>query len=137
MNEPVHLLPGAKMPPWVEDLERGNFGEVWGPLEGHEHLFGLPPEAYIRWTVIPAAQEAELLRVAVAPGTRRQGLARRLLEASERFLQGVGIRTLHLEVRLSNQAARTLYESTGWTLQGLRKAYYRDGEDAVLYRKQL
>jgi ribosomal-protein-alanine N-acetyltransferase len=106
-------------------------------LARHEHLFGLPPHAYIRWGVVPAAQEAELLRIAVAPEARRLGLGRRLLEASETFLLDQGITALYLEVRCSNQAARHLYESSGWALQRTRKAYYRDGEDAAIYWKPL
>lgn len=137
MSGLVHLLPGSKMPPWVEILEKTAFEQCWGPLENHEHLFGFPPNAYVRWCAIPTAEEAELLRLAVSPETRRQGLARRLLEESESYLRSEGIATLHLEVRNSNQAARALYESMGWKPQHLRKAYYRDGEDALIYGKKL
>jgi ribosomal protein S18 acetylase RimI-like enzyme len=137
MSEPVHLHPGSEMPAWAVELDRAVFGEVWGSLAASEHLFGWAPEAYSRWSIVPAAQEAELLRIAVAPEARRLGHAKRLLEASESFLQGEGIATLHLEVRCSNLAARHLYESSGWTLQRTRKAYYQDGEDALIYRKQL
>ena len=137
MSEPVHLVPGSQMPPWVEILEQMAFGEPWGALEHHEHLWGVPPHAYVRWSVIPAAQEAELLRIAVSPDVRRQGLAHRLLEESERFLLGEGISALFLEVRTSNTAARALYETLGWAQQHTRKAYYRDGEDAAIYGKRL
>lgn len=137
MNEPEHLLPGSQLPPWVEILEQEAFGKPWGPLASHEHLFCFRPLAYIRWSAIPAAQEAELLRIAVSPSARRQGLARQLLEASERYLRSASIDTLFLEVRPSNQAARTLYEATGWKLQRIRKAYYPDGEDGLIYLKLL
>jgi ribosomal protein S18 acetylase RimI-like enzyme len=137
MTSPLHLLPGAEPPRWVTDLEQTTFQDAWGPLAGHEHLLALEPEAYCRWAVVPAAQEAELLRIAVAPEARRRGQGRQLLEASEAFLLAQGIRLLHLEVRCSNQAARHLYESTGWTLQRIRTAYYRDGEDAAIYGKAL
>jgi len=42
-----------------------------------------------------------------------------------------------LEVGVSNAAARRLYEAAGWRESGLRKGYYRDGEDAALYAKRL
>ena len=137
MNERLHLLPGAKLPPWVEFLDQTAFECSWGALAHHEHLFGFPPHAYIRWSTLAAVGEAELLRLAVSPEARRQGLARRLLEESEIYLRSAGIDTLHLEVRSSNQAAQALYEALGWKLQRTRKAYYPDGEDALIYAKQL
>jgi [ribosomal protein S18]-alanine N-acetyltransferase len=133
----LHLRPGDPTPLWVELLERATFGEPWGPLGNHEHMLMVAPRAFIRWCAIPTADEAELLRIAVIPEARRQGLARQLMEASEAFLLGEGIDTLYLEVRTSNAPARTLYEAMGWKLQRMRKAYYRDGEDAVIYWKQL
>lgn len=129
------LGPGTELPGWIEALERGTFGDTWGALDEGELILALEPSAFIRWRSIPAAGEAELLRLAVAAGVRRQGLARRLLEASEGLLKGLGIRELHLEVRLANTPARALYEAAGWRHLGTRKAYYRDGEDAALYRK--
>ncbi|HET8900439.1 MAG TPA: hypothetical protein VFM84_00760, partial [Holophagaceae bacterium] len=63
--------------------------------------------------------------------------ARTLLRACEAELAAAGIRDLHLEVRVSNAAARSLYAGAGWRESGLRKGYYRDGEDAVLYAKRL
>jgi len=133
----VHLLPGSQLPSWVERLEREVFTDPWGPLEAHEHLLGYPSCAYARWGVLPAAGEAELLRLAVAPAERRQGLARRLLEDSGVFLAQAGVETLFLEVRDSNLPARALYEAMGWRFQRLRKAYYPDGEDALAYGKPL
>ena len=39
-----------------------------------------------------------------------------------------------LEVRVSNAAAISLYESFGFIQAGIRKAYYQDnGEDAYIY----
>ena len=137
MNMILHLRSGDPMPVWVELLEHAAFGGPWGPLENHEHLLMIAPHAFIRWCAIPTADEAELLRIAVAPEARRQGFARKLMEASEAFLMGEGIDRLYLEVRTSNTPARTLYESMGWKLQRMRKAYYRDGEDAVIYWKQI
>jgi ribosomal protein S18 acetylase RimI-like enzyme len=42
-----------------------------------------------------------------------------------------------LEVRAGNAAARALYEAFAFESQGTRKGYYADGEDGVLYRRQL
>ena len=137
MSAPVHLLPGSALPEWIPALEREVFSDAWGPLEPHEHLLAVPGTGYARWSVVPAAGEAELLRIAVAPGARRQGLARHLLLASEAFLAATGITALFLEVRRANTSARALYEALGWRQQRVRKAYYPDGEDAVIYGKEL
>lgn len=133
----IHFGPGSALPAWVEALEREAFGEAWGPLDDLEQMWALKELGYARWQVIPAAGEAELLRIAVWPEGRGKGLGRRLLQASTEALKSIGISELHLEVRVSNEPARKLYEAEGWRSTGIRKAYYRDGEDAALYGKRL
>jgi len=133
----THLGPGSEVPQWLEALEAEAFGKPWGPLEGGEHLWAVPGAGFARWQVIPAAQEAELVRIAVSPAWRRKGQGAALLRHSQAVLARMRIRTLYLEVRVSNSAARALYEKEGWVAIGLRRGYYRDGEDAALYRKEL
>jgi [ribosomal protein S18]-alanine N-acetyltransferase len=75
--------------------------------------------------------EAELLMVAVAPAWRRQGIARAMMQDCATNAQAAGLTALFLEVRDSNDAARSLYDSLGFVLIGRRKAYYR-GKDNQL-----
>ncbi len=83
---------------------------------------------------VPAAGEAEILTLAVAPGARRRGIARALLQA---FLRSVFGR-VHLEVRRSNTAARQLYQSLGFMPAGLRPGYYESPrEDAIVMQVTL
>lgn len=131
------LGPGSELPQWVIELEVSAFGGAWGPLEEGECLWSLEDLAFARWRLIDVVGEAELLRIAVAPSARRQGLGRRLLEANQASLTALGCDTLHLEVRVSNAPARALYEALGWRVVGQRRGYYRDGEDAALYRREL
>lgn len=131
------LGPGSAFPEWMEALDLATFGDSWRIVVDGELGLLLPGRAYAHWRVNPAAEEAELLRLAVHPAHRREGLAAALLAASERDLRGAGIRTLLLEVRVSNAAARALYAAAGWEEAGLRRAYYQDGEDAALCRKAL
>lgn len=80
--------------------------------------------------------EAELLRIAVVPEQRQQGLAARLLQHAEQALLASGIVQMHLEVRESNTAAQALYQSQGWQPSGRRAGYYplgADREDALLF----
>lgn len=131
----VHRLPGdTPLPDWVVRLDRTAFGAAWEAPAGNEVLWLLPEVAFARWTRIPAAGEAELLRMAVDPAHRGQGWGRTLLEACQRELEAAGLTHLFLEVRVSNAAAIRLYGACGWRRCGLRPAYYPDGEDAALFQ---
>jgi ribosomal protein S18 acetylase RimI-like enzyme len=131
------LAGGDPLPDWVVRLDRTAFGSAWKAPADHEALWLIPELAFARWACIPAAGEAELLRIAVDPAHRGQSLGRILLEACQRELETEGISQLHLEVRASNAAAIRLYGACGWRRCGLRSAYYPDGEDAVLFHHEL
>lgn len=81
--------------------------------------------------------EAELLRVAVAPEARHRGIARDLVSRGLRELVDRGVRVCHLEVRAGNAAAIALYETLGFALAGRRARYYADGETALLFALSL
>jgi ribosomal-protein-alanine N-acetyltransferase len=71
--------------------------------------------------------------LAVAPEHRRRGYARRMLEEFLDRARERGVRSLTLEVRVTNAAAQALYGAYGFRLAGLRPRYYRDnGEDALV-----
>ena len=135
MKPAIHYGPGTRIPVWVEALDRACFGAAWGPLEEDEHIWACHPLSFARWRVLPELQEAELLRLGVDRERRHQGHGRALLRHCQVQVARLGAVVLFLEVRVSNVAARALYESEGWVYQGLRKAYYRNGEDAAVYRR--
>jgi len=81
-----------------------------------------------------AADEAELLRIVVAPRVRRQGLGRALLEACRACFVERSVVQAFLEVRVDNAPARALYAGAGWVGVGVRPRYYADGTDAVVMR---
>ena len=81
--------------------------------------------------------EADMMNLAVAPAYRRQGIAKALLAALESELSQRDVHSITLEVRQSNEAARTLYQQNGYEQVGLRPGYYRNPkEDALILRKQ-
>jgi [ribosomal protein S18]-alanine N-acetyltransferase len=84
-----------------------------------------------------AAGEAELLRVAVAPEARGRGLARQLIAAGCERLRAAGVASCHLEVRPGNASALAAYRALGFEPCGHRRAYYRDGSDALVLRRDL
>ena len=133
----ARLGEGEPLPGWLRVLDEAAFGEAWGEPEPHEAIWLIEGAAFARWSLVMAAKEAELLRIAVDATRRGQGLAQALLAASDAQLDALTVQELHLEVRVSNAAARALYAKAGWRESGLRKGYYRDGEDAALYAKRL
>lgn len=79
-----------------------------------------------------AADEAEILNLAVAPESRRRGYATALAQEALREFRGQGVRRVFLEVRASNRAALAFYEGLAFRAVGRRGAYYeKPREDAV------
>ena len=77
--------------------------------------------------------EAHVTTFAVAPAWRRRRVGERLLLALLDLSMARGAREATLEVRLSNLAARRLYEKYGFRPVGIRPRYYSDDhEDALI-----
>lgn len=89
-----------------------------------------------------AADEAELLIIAVDPDYQKRGIAKNLLTCMESVLSDYA-NELFLEVRLTNSNAIYLYESLGFNCIGERRGYYppqgtsKKREDALIYGKHL
>jgi [ribosomal protein S18]-alanine N-acetyltransferase len=79
-----------------------------------------------------AADEAELLTVAVLPEARGQGMGAILLRRAMAEAVHRGARRMFLEVSPTNAAALALYCRLGFTQAGLRRRYYADGSDALV-----
>jgi ribosomal-protein-alanine N-acetyltransferase len=112
-------------------------GEVWSaPIMAAQlslpGVFGLIDEAGGMILARVAADEAEILTLAVAPAARRRGLAAALVREAARTARQRGAARLLLEVSATNHAARALYAGLGFTEQGRRRAYYADGSDALI-----
>jgi [ribosomal protein S18]-alanine N-acetyltransferase len=84
-----------------------------------------------------AADDAEILSIAVAPAWRGRGHARPLLDLHLRRLAGFGVRAVFLEVDEHNAPARRLYRRAGFFEVGQRKAYYDGGANALILRRDL
>lgn len=80
-----------------------------------------------------AADEFEVLNLAVGKACRRRGIATRLLRAALEDARIAGARQAYLDVRASNEGGIALYERLGFQVCGRRPSYYRNPtEDAVL-----
>lgn len=76
--------------------------------------------------------EADLIKIAIAPHLRKRGLGEILLNRSLQEIKK-GVEMVYLEVRRSNLAAQNLYLKKDFRIDGQRKNYYaHDGEDAIL-----
>lgn len=72
--------------------------------------------------------------IAVDPRYRRRGIGRALLRACEAKL---GVPRSRLTVRISNQAAISMYEKDGYVTTDIWNSYYNDGEDGMVMEKNL
>jgi ribosomal-protein-alanine N-acetyltransferase len=82
--------------------------------------------------------EWELENIVVAARTRRQGFGSLLVRELIAHATKQKGSSIFLEVRESNQGARSLYRKLGFEKAGLRKSYYVDpSENAILYRLSL
>ena len=87
-----------------------------------------------------AADEAEILSIAIDAAYRGKGLSRTLLLTHLGYLAGRGVRTIFLEVEENNRPARRLYDWAGFTAVGRRDRYYRQNAEqlnALLMRRDL
>jgi [ribosomal protein S18]-alanine N-acetyltransferase len=84
-----------------------------------------------------AADEAEILTLAVAPEARRRGIACQLILTAIQHLSALGATILFLEVSTSNSPALALYDRCGFRQVGQRRNYYLDGTDALVLRRTI
>ena len=81
----------------------------------------------------------DLYWIAVGPNTRRGGVGRALLAASEEAIRKLGGRLLIVETSGLPKYAptRAFYLATGYTLEATLKDFYADGDDLVIFTKRL
>lgn len=96
--------------------------------------FGLLDEAGGMLLGRIAADEAEVLTLAVIPEARRKGVAAGLLREAKALVATAGAKVLFLEVSVANAPALALYRGAGFVEVGRRRRYYADSSDALLMR---
>lgn len=134
----------------LSHLHRASFHRGWGANEFEQILIertALAHRLRLRGSTIGfivsrgAADEAEILSVAVAPKYRGRGFSRDLLRTHLGHLAARGIKTVFLEVEENNRPARALYERAGFRAVGRRERYYKDSSgqelNAIVMRRDL
>ncbi len=85
-----------------------------------------------------AGGEAEIARIAVSEGLKRQGIGKKLLQLLEETCKERQVGRLLLDVRESNREARAFYQKMAFQEDGVRKGFYQSpAEDAVLMSREL
>jgi ribosomal-protein-alanine N-acetyltransferase len=79
----------------------------------------------------------KIFSIAVHRNHRQRGIGSMLLGALSNIFQESRITEVYLEVRETNHPARRFYEKHGFTPIALEPAYYNDGENAIIMRKNL
>ena len=113
---------------WSSEQWRAELADPRRPCLGTWQDDGLLAVA-CGWLVV---DELHITVVAVDPARRRQGLGQRLLEALLGQARAAGARHATLEVAAGNSAALALYGRLGFATAGIRRAYYRNGDDALI-----
>lgn len=75
--------------------------------------------------ILPVLDEANILNICVSPKFQRRGVAKQAFTKVLNTLQQSNYNIVFLEVRESNLAAQNLYQSLGFSQDGVRKGYYR------------
>ncbi len=82
--------------------------------------------------------EVYITNVAVSPNYRRRGIAKALVDYLVALSISQGAEFVTLEVRQSNDGAKSLYEKAGFQVVGSRKDFYESPrESAILMTKFL
>ena len=101
------------------------------------NVFGLFCPAGGTILVRVAADEAEILTLAVSPEVRRGGIGSALVGDATTRAAAMGAAVVFLEVSVGNSAARLLYNRAGFVEAGIRPRYYSDNSDALVLRLDL
>lgn len=78
------------------------------------------------------SKKGHIVSIAVLPDERHKGIGTAIIKAGMKAMEEYGATEFFLEVRKSNEAAVSVYESLGYKVRRVLKGYYRDGEDAYL-----
>jgi N6-L-threonylcarbamoyladenine synthase/ribosomal-protein-alanine N-acetyltransferase len=139
--------------PAIMVLERATFvNDAWSERSmrhevGGEHSYYLVAfrpespdeiEGYAGLLAPSGSTDGDIQTIAVAPGARRQGLGRALMQTLLGEARRRGVMTVFLEVRADNPGAQTLYRMLGFEEIGVRPHYYQpDDVDAIVMRVEL
>jgi ribosomal-protein-alanine N-acetyltransferase len=132
--------------PQVHKIEKSIFSMPWSKKSFEDsiknkntiYLVALINQCIVGYCgIYLCGEQADISNVAVDKEYRRKHVAEQLLESILEEAMNRGVRDVILEVRESNVPAISLYESLGFTEEGIRKNYYKSPtENALIMWKQ-
>ncbi len=148
LDSVIHIEKHSFLHPWTRDhfiseLQRGTVSRCYVALtvenKGADSVEPGSGEGRISGYLMAwhVADEIHITNLAVLPEERRRGIAVALIRHSLKEAAATGAIWCQLEVRISNAPAKELYGRLGFKPFGIRKGYYRDGEDALVMGKDL
>lgn len=87
--------------------------------------------------VMKSPKTAWVLRLAVCEEHQRKGIGRQLLVCLLEELEGSGVEEVLLSVSPKNHAALPLYRSLGFSESSFQEAYFGQGEDRLILRREI
>ncbi|WP_435334893.1 ribosomal protein S18-alanine N-acetyltransferase [Haloarchaeobius sp. TZWWS8] len=132
----------------VYRIEQTSFPQPW-PFEAFQGFLGEPGflvategqkvTGYVVADCIPNHGRGlgHIKDLAVHPDRRGQGIGRRLLARAIAALSAQNAASVKLEVRASNDTAKSLYQNFGFETLRTIPRYYDDGENALVMVKSL
>lgn len=111
----------------ASELSEKNNGVSFYVIENDDVVIGYIGRYYF-------FQEAEVLNFVVDESYQRQGYGQKLFDKMVEDMKDV--KKITLEVRASNIKGINFYTKNGFKQVGVRKEYYKNGEDALLLLKE-
>ena len=111
----------------ASELSEKNNGVSFYVIENDDVVIGYIGRYYF-------FQEAEVLNFVVDESYQRQGYGQKLFDKMVEDMKDV--KKISLEVRASNIKGINFYTKNGFKQVGVRKKYYKNGEDALLLLKE-
>jgi ribosomal-protein-alanine N-acetyltransferase len=131
----------------VAALEVRLFSSPWSEKAFEEELENNPYSHYVVWDdhgvygylgLWIVDTTIQITTLGVDPALQRQGIAKQLMKYLLDYAHSLGVSLITLEVRQSNTAAKTLYQSFGFKTVAIRKHYYTlPDEDAELMLREV
>jgi len=82
-------------------------------------------------------RKGHVVSIAIMPNSRRRGVAQALIKRALEGMEYYKAKQCFLEVRVTNEAAVSLYKKLGFEVTRTINGYYSDGEDAYVMTKKL